>query len=352
MPLSRRGFLKTTLAGGIAAPAIARAATKERGMRRPNIVFILTDNQGAWTLGCYGNRDIRTPHIDRLAAEGMRFTRAFANNAVCSPTRATLLTGLMPCQHGVHCYLRAGRAQMGPDAYCTIKEFRTLPEVLTAAGYACGLVGKWHLGANLHPQESFTYWITKPHGHTTAFYDVPIIHEGKVTKVAKYTTELWTEHAVEFIEQNRERPFFLFLAFNGPYGLGGSLLKPARNRHAAYYADKTLPCFPRRPIHPWQHNNREYINNPQAMRRYAAECSGVDDVGHGRPHPPPPRLRPHDAHPAHRPPPRRCPRRRDLRSHGRQLRLHADPARPPRPRRPDADEARVARPRLLALPPR
>ncbi len=277
MPPSRRDFLRTTLAGAIAAPALAHAATKESGMRRPNLVVILTDNQGAWTLGCYGNKDIRTPHIDRLAADGTRFTRAFANNAVCSPTRASLLTGLMPSQHGVHCYLRANRAQMGPKAYCTIKEFRTLPEVLTAAGYACGLVGKWHLGANLRPQESFTYWITKPHGHTTAFYDVPIIHHGKVSKVARYTTELWAEHAVRFIEQHRERPFFLFLAFNGPYGLGGSLLKPARNRHAAYYADKTLPCFPRRPIHPWQRNNRQYMNNVQAMRRYAAECSGVDD---------------------------------------------------------------------------
>ena len=73
--------------------------------RRPNLVFILTDNQGAWTLGCYGNPDIRTPNIDRLAAEGIRFTRALSSNPVCSPTRATFLTGLIPSQHGVHSYL-------------------------------------------------------------------------------------------------------------------------------------------------------------------------------------------------------------------------------------------------------
>jgi len=242
-----------------------------------NLIFIMTDNQGAWTLGCYGNRDIRTPHIDRLAREGLRFTRAFSVNAVCSPCRATALTGLIPSQHGVHCWLRAGRAQMGPKAYCTLKEFRTLPKVLSAAGYACGLVGKWHLGANLHPQEGFTYWITKPHGHTKAFYDVPIIQDGKVRKVARYTTDLWTQHAVRFLERNKARPFFLFLAYNGPYGLGGSLLKPARNRHAAYYADKPMASFPRREVHPWLHNNRQYVNNPRAMRRYAAECSGVDD---------------------------------------------------------------------------
>jgi len=277
MAMARRRFLAAAALGGLGVAPLARHARAEKPMRKPNLVFILTDNQGAWTLGCYGNPDIKTPHIDRLAAEGIRFTRAFANNAVCSPTRASLLTGLMPSQHGVHCYLRAGRAQMGPQAYCTIKEFRTLPKILTHAGYTCGLVGKWHLGANLQPQESFTYWITKPHGHTTAFYDVPIIHHGKVAKVAQYTTDLWTEHACKFITECKDKPFFLFLAYNGPYGLGGSLLKPARNRHWDYYKDKDLPSFPRRPIHPWQRANREYMNNVQAMRRYAAECSGVDD---------------------------------------------------------------------------
>src|SRR3982751_1283461 len=81
--------------------------------RPPNVVFILTDNQGAWTLGCYGNPDIRTPNIDRLAAEGIRFTRALSSNPVCSPTRATFLTGLIPSQHGVHSFLDP-KYMMGP----------------------------------------------------------------------------------------------------------------------------------------------------------------------------------------------------------------------------------------------
>lgn len=258
-------------------PARADSADTDR----PNVVLIMTDNHGAWTLGCYGNPDIRTPHIDRLAREGLLMTRVFSSNAVCSPTRATFLTGLLPSQHGVHCFLRANEAQIGPDAYCTIEEFRSLPEILAEAGYTCGLSGKWHLGGNLHPQEGFTKWITMPYGSTSTFYDAKVIEGGMIRKEPKYLTDLWTEHAVQFISENRDRSFFLFLSYNGPYGLGRSLLKPARNRHAAYYATQELPSFPRQQMHPWQFNNKQYLNNPQAIRRVAAEVSGVDD-GVGR----------------------------------------------------------------------
>ena len=282
MRITRRSFVGAA-AWGLGA-RLALPATAKQKVRRPNLVVIMTDNQGAWTLGCYGNRDIHTPNIDRLAREGMLFSRAFASNAVCSPTRATFLTGLIPSQHGVHCYLRANEAQMGPDAYCTIKEFPTLPKTLAAAGYTCGLVGKWHLGANLRPQEGFTSWVTTPHGHTSTFYGARVIEDGEVRKEKGYLTDFWTARAVHFIQKNKDRPLFLFLTYNGPYGLGKPLEKAARNRHAAYYADKLLPSFPRREQpHPWQagHGNRKYVNDLRAMRRYAAEVSGVDD-GVGR----------------------------------------------------------------------
>lgn len=247
----------------------------------PNVVFILTDNHSPWTLGCYGNTEIRTPNIDRLAGEGTLFTRCFSSNAVCSPTRATYLTGLIPSQHGVHCYLGGGRLQVGPHACNTIEEFQSLPKILAASGYTCGLTGKWHLGDNLHPQEGFTYWVTMPHGHTTTFYDAEVIEHAEIRKEPGYLTDFWTDHAIRFIRRNRDRPFFLMLAYNGPYGLGGLLDRPARNRHAAYYADKELTCFPREPVHPWLGGNRRYVGNIEAMRRYAAEVSGVDD-GVGR----------------------------------------------------------------------
>jgi arylsulfatase A-like enzyme len=243
---------------------------------RPNLVFILTDNQGAWTLGCYGNPDIKTPHIDKLAAEGIRFTRALSSNPVCSPTRATFLTGLIPSQHGLHSFLDP-KYMMGPEAYNTLEEFTSLGEVLKDAGYVCGLSGKWHLGANLTPSEGFSFWVTKPDGSTREFYDQNVIEDGRVRREAGYTTDLWTRRGVEFIEQNKEQPFFLFLTYNGPYSLGNLMLNTAKNRHAEYYADKELLSFPRDAMHPWQFNNKQFHNQPAAMRRVAAETSGVDD---------------------------------------------------------------------------
>jgi arylsulfatase A-like enzyme len=249
---------------------------------KPNLVFILTDNHGAWTLGCYGNKEIRTPNIDRLAAEGMLFTRAYCANSVCSPSRATFLTGLVASQHGVHNYLGPDKqtSPSGPEA-CVIDEFANLPKILLQAGYACGLSGKWHLGGSFRPQEGFNYWFTKPGGHTTTFYGDEMIWQGKIYKETNYTTEVITDHAVEFLEQNHSKPFFLYLCFNAPYGLGNVVQQPHKNRHTEFYADKNMDSFPRAEINPTVTANRFAINNVQSMRSYAASVSGMDD-GVGR----------------------------------------------------------------------
>ncbi len=246
---------------------------------RPNVVMIMTDNQGAWTLGCYGNEDIRTPRIDGLASEGTRFSNAYCVNSVCSPSRATWFTGLIPSQHGVHCYLGGEKpdAQMGPDAYCTIAEFENLPAGLHSAGYSCGLSGKWHLGDSLNPQLGFDYWFTRPKGSTSEFYDSEMIWKGDVYREPRYVTDAITTHAVHFLEHRRDDPFFLYVAYNGPYGLGESMTHPHVNRHSDHYADKPLRCFPREKVHPWLYNNRHIINNEVSIKGYAAAVSGVDD---------------------------------------------------------------------------
>jgi arylsulfatase A-like enzyme len=275
LPMRKQSLLGTFVIFFTLATALAEA-------RKPNLVFILTDNHGAWTLGCYGNKEIRTPNIDRLAAEGIRFTRAYCNNSVCSPSRATFLTGLIPSQNGVHSYLPAETAlsPSGPEA-CQIHEFASLPKVLSKAGYVCGLAGKWHLGGNLQPQEGFSYWFTKASGHTASFYHEKAIWQGKIYNETNYFTDVITDHAVDFLEQNQAKPFFLYLCYNGPYGLGGALTETPHNRHAAYYADKPMESFPRAEVSPWLKSNRNFVNNVESMRHYAAAVSGVDD-GIGR----------------------------------------------------------------------
>jgi arylsulfatase A-like enzyme len=261
---------------------LAFAFTANAEPRKTNLLFILSDNHGAWTLGCYGNKEIRTPNIDRLAADGMLFTRAYCANPVCSPSRATFLTGLMPSQHGVHSYLPADKqnSPSGPEA-CVINEFANLPKILSGAGYNCGLVGKWHLGGSLQPQQGFTYWLTKSGGHTTTFCGDEMVWQGKIYRETNYTTDVIASHAVKFLEQYGDKPFFLYLPFNAPYGLGNVVLQPHTNRHAAYYADKNMDSFPRAPVHPSQTGNRAAMNNVTAMRSYAAAVSGLDD-GMGR----------------------------------------------------------------------
>jgi arylsulfatase A-like enzyme len=245
----------------------------------PNVVVIVSDNQGAWTLGCYGNREIRTPNIDRLAAEGAVFSRAMSVNPVCSPSRASLLTGLIPSQHGIHNWLGGEKpdAQVGPEAYCTISEFANLTQIMAESGYECGMTGKWHLGDSLRPQLGFGYWFCKPRGHTQTFYNDQAIWHGRIYREPRYYTDAITEHAVQFLRERKGGPFFLYIGYNGPYGLGEDMRKGHLNRWTEYYADKELGCFPREKLHPWLKGNRDIINTPTAIRGYAAAVSGVDD---------------------------------------------------------------------------
>ena len=268
------------------AVMLTSVAEPSLAAERPNIVFILTDNQGDWQLGCYGNPDFQTPHIDQLATQGVRFTNAFANNPVCSPTRATYLTGLTPSQHGVHRYLRAGGLQIGPDASYTLQEFTTLPEILHRNGYRCGLSGKWHLGDNLKPQDGFSFWVTKPHGHTTGFLNQEVIEHGESKTVEKHLTEYWTDRGIEFIEsclqQDSDQPFFLFLAYNGPYTLSNSMHEKVPSPWSDPYRNSDLPSLPRpEKPHPWQESQRDLIGDLQVGRNLAGQVTAVD-AGVGR----------------------------------------------------------------------
>ena len=120
----------------------------------PNILFILTDNQPAEALACYGNVDFETPNLDQLAREGVLFTRAFSTHGFCSPSRASILTGLLASQHGVHSALRA-KLTGHPDNWNPIHEFRTLSLTLKNRGYRTAMIGKWHLGHYNEPSVGY-----------------------------------------------------------------------------------------------------------------------------------------------------------------------------------------------------
>ena len=132
---------------------------------RPNILFILTDDQGPWAAGCYGNEEIRTPAIDRIAAAGTRFEHFFVASPVCSPSRANFLSGRISSQHGVHDWIRGGN--IGADADTYLQGEVAYTDILAEHGWTCGLSGKWHLGNSQLVQHGFDHWYVHQRGVAT-----------------------------------------------------------------------------------------------------------------------------------------------------------------------------------------
>lgn len=272
-----------------AIPAAARDT-------QPNILFIVTDNQPASILGAYGNPDVRTPNIDRLAKEGLRFTQAFAVHGMCSPTRATLLTGLLPSQHGVQDWLDDEETDSWPNDWNAIREYRTLPYTLKNRGYQTSLIGKWHLGQPRPPDEWFDHWVTFNLGHTIDFWNNEINDNSQKYKVeGQHSVDFFSDKAVEYLESyDNQKPFFLMVTYNGPYMNPPTNLGPAKNRHYAEYKDNEFPSFPRNRIHEtildkipvpdaeeWYLNLARMHNDPETMANAASQNTMVDD-GVGR----------------------------------------------------------------------
>ncbi len=179
---------------------------------KPNILFILTDDQGWWDVGMRGNKDIDTPVMDRLAQEGVDFKRFYAA-PVCAPTRAGLMTGRYCFRTGLY-NTRFGGDSLGLGEV-------TIAEVLKRAGYRTGCFGKWHLGkyAPYQPQNrGFDEFLGHYHGHIDE-YDYPdqIFHNGKPVEARRYVTDLFTDAAIEFVETSGDRPWFCYLAYNAPH---------------------------------------------------------------------------------------------------------------------------------------
>jgi len=205
----------------LAFPALGVSAVE-----RPNILIILTDDQGTIDANCYGSTDLSTPNIDRLAATGVRFTQAYAHT-VCCPARAALMTGRHPQRSGVHHWTQGD--MNGPDGINMALDEVTLGEALKTVGYRTALFGKWHLGAHRDfgpKKQGFDEFFGIRDGfidnynhyflHGSGFHD---LYDGikPVKASGKYFPELMVQRSLKFIMQNKDRPFLLYVPFNIPH---------------------------------------------------------------------------------------------------------------------------------------
>ena len=261
----------------------------------PNIVVILTDDQGAWAMGCAGNSEIRTPNLDRLANSGTRLENFFCASPVCSPARASILTGRIPSQHGVHDFIRIRQGRnpllLGEKgdgrAIEYLKGQTAYTDLLAKAGYCCGISGKWHVGDECKPQKSFSFWRVNALGNG-GYYRTPIVTETDPEPKwdTRYFTDIVTDNALEFLAQQREgsAPLYLSVHYTAPHSPWQRKHHPAE-LFDDYYNNCPFESVPDEPLHPNQFH-RAWLEPNAANRRellsgYYAAVTGMD-AGVGR----------------------------------------------------------------------
>jgi arylsulfatase A-like enzyme len=192
---------------GARAPAAQPAAPE----RRPNVLLILTDDQGWGDLHANGNEKLDTPALDALAKEGVSFERFFVS-PLCAPTRASLLTGRYSQRTGALWVTRGYETMRAAEV--------TIAEALRGAGYATGIFGKWHNGAH-YPHDprgqGFDEFFGFSAGHWSNYFDTTLVHDGKEVRTKGYITDVLTDAAIKFIERNQRRPFFAYVPYNAPH---------------------------------------------------------------------------------------------------------------------------------------
>jgi arylsulfatase A-like enzyme len=232
--ISRRALLGSAAAVASASSLRIQAAAP----RPPNIVLILADDLGYGDLGCYGNTEVKTPNIDRLASQGVRFTDFYVSWPACTPSRSTILTGRYPQRNGLYDMIRNNEVnwkfQFDEASYAVSPEMTlgldlreiTIGRALKQAGYATGVIGKWDSGRArrfLPLQRGFDFFYgfanTGIDYYTHERYGVPSMFRGNDRiKETGHATDLFRREALRFVSENRSRPFFLYLPFNAPHG--------------------------------------------------------------------------------------------------------------------------------------
>lgn len=235
--LIRTGLILLALLFGAAPFSLTFTQTARRNVQTPNVIFILADDLGYGDLGSYGQKLIQTPNLDRLAAEGMRFTQFYAGSTVCAPSRAVLMTG----KHMGHVSIRGNAGRENMAAQTLPKDERTIAEVFKTAGYQTALFGKWGLGeigSEGHPNkkgfDEFFGFLNQTHAHN--YYPTFLIHNferfplrnipaeenkdvgsGWAKEKVDYAPDVIFNRAMTWLEQNRSKPFFLYFASTLPH---------------------------------------------------------------------------------------------------------------------------------------
>ena len=218
--MGRRSFLRMSV--GVAASSLLGGVVSAKAERKPNVILIFTDDQGTLDVNCYGSKDLYTPNLDRLAREGTRFSQFYVGAPVCSPSRATLMTGRCPQRAGVP-------NNVGGDRGLPSEEV-TIAEVLKGGGYRTALFGKWHLGETLglSPNaQGFDEFVGHKVGcidnYSHFFYwSGPNRHdmwkdEAEYWEDGSFFPDMIVRETCRFIEANKDRPFFTYVAFNLPH---------------------------------------------------------------------------------------------------------------------------------------
>ena len=240
--------------------------------KKTNVVFILTDDQGVWAAGCYGNAEIRTPTMDRLAAEGTRFQNFFVATPVCSPSRATLLTGRIPSQHGVHDWIRDGN--VGPQAIRYLEGEMCYTDIMVRHGWTCGLSGKWHLGDSQIPQHGFTDWFVHQCG-AGPYNNAPMVRNGQLVNEPGYITDVITDEALRLLDKYVEGgyPFYLSVHYTAPHGPWTGHPQEIVDS----YDDCPFTSCPQEPRHAWATSLTDNnLGNRESLKGYFAAVTAMD----------------------------------------------------------------------------
>ena len=274
-------LLPALVAGALvvsAASCTTPPAAEDAPARRPSFVYIMADDLGWADLGSYGQAHIETPRLDRMAAEGIRFTQYYAGSTVCAPSRATLMLG----QHTGHVWIR------GNGEFPIRTEDVTVAEVLKQAGYATGVVGKWGLGVEDTEGRpdlqgfDFSYGILH-HVYAHRQFAGHLWRNGERVEVSRdeFVNDLFTEEALGFIRRRQEEPFFLYLAYTSPHAelrVPEDSAAPYQGRfeEIPYVNEKADTDWPRADPRKWS----GYRSQPEPRATYAGMVSRIDrDVG-------------------------------------------------------------------------